>query len=431
MKKSLLCTILLLVVALLAYAQAGSKSPYSQYGLGALNDQSQGISRGMNGVGLALRKGDISNALNPASYSAIDSLTMLFDVAMSGEVTNYKERGASVNAKGASFEYFTGTFRLHKNLGMTFGLLPYSDIDYEYSTSQYLDSNNGTIQENYTGSGGLHQALLGVGWKIVKPLSVGVNMAYLWGKQDKSVASVSTTYINSLSKTYSALFNSYSIQFGLQWEQPLSKNDMLTLGATYTLGHTLNSNANCVIVNTNSATSKRDTTSFVVENGFAIPHTIGIGLGLNHKESLFVGADFTMQKWGSIDYPDYDADQGTYTKKSGLLKDRYKVSLGADYVPNAMSRSYFSRVHYRLGAGFATPYFKVNGQDGPKELSVSAGFGLPLQNSWNSRGNMKPVLNISAQWVRSSATDLITENTFRINLGLTFNERWFAKWKVN
>lgn len=431
MKKSLLCTILLLVVALLAHAQAGSKSPYSQYGLGALNDQSQGISRGMNGVGLALRKGDISNALNPASYSAIDSLTMLFDVAMSGEVTNYKERGASVNAKGASFEYFTGTFRLHKNLGMTFGLLPYSDIDYEYSTSQYLDSNNGTIQENYTGSGGLHQALLGVGWKIVKPLSVGVNVAYLWGKQDKSVASVSTTYINSLSKTYSALFNSYSIQFGLQWEQPLSKNDMLTLGATYTLGHTLNSNANCVIVNTNSATSKRDTTSFVVENGFAIPHTIGIGLGLNHKESFFVGADFTMQKWGSIDYPDYDADQGTYTKKSGLLKDRYKVSLGADYVPNAMSRSYFSRVHYRLGAGFATPYFKVNGQDGPKELSVSAGFGLPLQNSWNSRGNMKPVLNISAQWVRSSATDLITENTFRINLGLTFNERWFAKWKVN
>ncbi len=431
MKKSLLCTILLLVVALLAHAQAGSKSPYSQYGLGALNDQSQGISRGMNGVGLALRKGDISNALNPASYSAIDSLTMLFDVAMSGEVTNYKERGASVNAKGASFEYFTGTFRLHKNLGMTFGLLPYSDIDYEYSTSQYLDSNNGTIQENYTGSGGLHQALLGVGWKIVKPLSVGVNVAYLWGKQDKSVASVSTTYINSLSKTYSALFNSYSIQFGLQWEQPLSKNDMLTLGATYTLGHTLNSNANCVIVNTNSATSKRDTTSFVVENGFAIPHTIGIGLGLNHKESLFVGADFTMQKWGSIDYPDYDADQGTYTKKSGLLKDRYKVSLGADYVPNAMSRSYFSRVHYRLGAGFATPYFKVNGQDGPKELSVSAGFGLPLQNSWNSRGSMKPVLNISAQWVRSSATDLITENTFRINLGLTFNERWFAKWKVN
>ena len=431
MKKSFICTILLLAVALLAHAQAGSKSPYSQYGLGALGDQSQGFSRGMNGVGLALRKGDVANSLNPAAYSAIDSLTMLFDVAMAGEVTNYKERGASVNAKGASFEYITGTFRLRKDMGMTFGLLPYSNIDYGYSTSQYLDSNNGTIQENYTGSGGLHQAFLGIGWRVAGPLSVGANVSYLWGKQEKTVSSASTTYINSLSKTYSALINSYNVQFGLQWEQRLSRKDVLTLGATYTLGHSLNANANCMIVNTNSATSNRDTTSFVVENGFAIPHTFGFGLGLTHKSSLFVGADFTMQKWGSIDYPDYDADKGLYVKKGGLLKDRYKVSLGADFVPNDMSRSYLNRVHYRVGVGFATPYIKVNDKDGPKEFSVSAGFGLPLQNSWNTRGNMKPVLNISAQWVRSSATDLITENTFRINLGLTFNERWFAKWKVN
>lgn len=431
MKKTSICTILLLAVALLANAQPGSKSPYSQYGLGALGDQSQSFSRGMNGVGLALRKGNISNTLNPASYSAIDSLTMLFDIAMAGQVTNYKEHGTSVNAKGATFEYIVGTFRLRKNVGMTFGILPYSTIDYEYSTSQFLDNTNGTIGENYTGSGGLHQAMLGVGWRIVKPLSVGVNVAYLWGKQNKTVSSSSTTYINSLSKNYNALFNSYNVQVGLQWEQPLSRKDALTIGATYTLGHTLNANANCLIINTNSATSNRDTTTFVVENGFAIPHSFGIGLGYSHGESLFVGADATLQKWGNIDYPDYDAEKGLYVKKSGLLKDRYQVNVGADYVPNTMSRNYFNRVHYRVGAGYTTPYYKVNGQDGPKELSISAGFGLPLQNSWNVRGNMKPVLHISAQWTRSAATDLITENTFRINIGLTFNERWFAKWKVN
>ncbi|MDE5551288.1 MAG: hypothetical protein K2I99_08090, partial [Bacteroidaceae bacterium] len=71
--------------------------------------------------------------------------------------------------------------------------------------------------------------------------------------------------------------------------------------------------------------------------------------------------------------------------------------------------------------------YKVNGQDGPKELSVSAGFGIPLANSWNNRS----VLNVSAQWVNMSADNLIRENTFRINIGLTFNERWFAKWKVD
>ena len=431
MKRTSICVLLLLAAALVANAQTGSKSPYSQYGLGTLEDQSQGFSRGMNGVGIALRRGNIANTLNPAAYSAIDSLTMIFDVDMAGHITNYKENGVSVNAKGASFEYIVGTFRLRKNVGMTFGVLPYSTIDYEYATSQFLDNTNGTITEQYTGTGGLHQLMLGVGVRLLKPLSVGVNVSYLWGKQNKNVSSSSTTYINSLSKNYNALINSYNLQFGAQWEQPLSRKDLFTIGATVGIGHTLGADANCMIVNTNSSTSLRDTTAFVVENGFAIPWTYGLGLGYSHGERLFVGADVTFQKWGSIDYPDYDSDLGYYVKKGGLLSDRWKVNVGADYVPNAMSRRYFNRIHYRLGAGFATPYYKINGQDGPKEVSISAGFGFPLQNSWNVRGNMRPVLNISAQWARTAATGLITENAFRINIGLTFNERWFAKWKVN
>jgi hypothetical protein len=47
-------------------------------------------------------------------------------------------------------------------------------------------------------------------------------------------------------------------------------------------------------------------------------------------------------------------------------------------------------------------------------------------NAYNNRSS----LNISAQYVNNSAAGLIKENTFRINIGLTFNEKWFAKWKV-
>ena len=239
MKRTSICVLLLLAAALVANAQTGSKSPYSQYGLGTLEDQSQGFSRGMNGVGIALRRGNIANTLNPAAYSAIDSLTMIFDVDMAGHITNYKENGVSVNAKGASFEYIVGTFRLRKNVGMTFGVLPYSTIDYEYATSQFLDNTNGTITEQYTGTGGLHQLMLGVGVRLLKPLSVGVNVSYLWGKQNKNVSSSSTTYINSLSKNYNALINSYNLQFGAQWEQPLSRKDLFTIGATVGIGHKL------------------------------------------------------------------------------------------------------------------------------------------------------------------------------------------------
>jgi hypothetical protein len=83
-------------------------------------------------------------------------------------------------------------------------------------------------------------------------------------------------------------------------------------------------------------------------------------------------------------------------------------------------------MHYRFGAGYATPYYNINGDNGPKEISVSTGVGIPLKNAYNNRS----VLNVSAQWIQTSAKDMITENTFRINIGITFNERWFAKWKI-
>ena len=76
---------------------------------------------------------------------------------------------------------------------------------------------------------------------------------------------------------------------------------------------------------------------------------------------------------------------------------------------------------------YTTPYLIINGQDGPKEYAVSAGFGIPLMNIWNNRS----ILNVSGQWVRMDAGSLLKENIFRINIGITFNERWFMKWKVD
>ena len=37
-------------------AQSGTNSPYSQYGLGVLSEQTSGFNRGMNGVGLGFHE---------------------------------------------------------------------------------------------------------------------------------------------------------------------------------------------------------------------------------------------------------------------------------------------------------------------------------------------------------------------------------------
>ena len=434
MKKMIVCGLVAasMFVTTAARAQSNTQSstfsPYSQYGLGILADQSQGFNRGMAGTGIGLRNGTLVNTLNPASYSAVDSLTMLFDAGMSLRFTNFKEGNTSVNASKGTFDYAVGLFRIRRHFGVSFGLLPFSDVGYNYTTSSYLNTTIGRITETFDGKGGLHQAFVGAGWNPVKPLSIGVNFAYLWGSYTRSATSSATVTVNSLSKTYKASVSNYTLTLGMQWQQKINRFNRVTLGATWGLGHKLNADPSCNIVNTNTSTMVSDTTAFTIKNGLELPNSIGAGLAWEHKQKLTIAADFTLQQWGKVRYPEYDETWKTYRLLSGRLKDRTRVSVGADFVPDANNRrNYLKRVHYRIGASYTTPYYKVNGQDGPEEMSVSAGLGLPLQNAWNNRS----VLNVSAQWVRSSAKDLITDNTFRISVGLTFNEKWFDKWRIN
>lgn len=123
MRKLILAT-LLLGSTLMVNAQSGTNSPYSQYGLGVLSDQTSGFNRGMNGVGLGFHEHNQVNYLNPASYSNIDSLSFILDAGISGQITNFNENGVKKNAKNANFEYVVAGLRVAKHVGVSFGILP-------------------------------------------------------------------------------------------------------------------------------------------------------------------------------------------------------------------------------------------------------------------------------------------------------------------
>ena len=424
MNKTLACLVLA-TMTLTATAQSGTNSPYSQYGVGDITDQSVGFNKGMNGVGLAMRRGNEVNPMNPASYSSVDSLSMIFDAGLSGQITNFNENGNRLNAKSGGFDYAVGLLRAFRHVGVSFGVIPYSNIGYKYATLTTLNDIKSTtnVQSTYEGKGGLHQLYIGAAWNFVKPLSVGFNLSYLWGDINRSVSTSSSSAINNLAKEYSTEVSSYKLEFGIQYEQPLSKMDKLTLGATFSPSHKLGADPICRIINKKTV-GKSDTTTLKISNGLSLPTTFGLGLAYSHGYNFRAGADFMMQKWGKVDFP---AEDGTgYSLQSGLLKDSYRMNAGMEWVPNPMGRSIHERIRYRLGVGYATPYYYINGKEGPKEFSASIGFGIPIMNGYNTRS----VLNISGQYVHRSADNLIKENTFRINIGLTFNERWFAKWKV-
>lgn len=425
MNKRYFVSLLTGVMFLSANAQVSSTlSPYSQYGMGVLADQSQGFNRGMGGVAYGLRSGNIVNMKNPASYSAVDSLTMLLDVGVTGQITNYKEGSKSLNSKTGNFDYAVASFRVLPKVGVAVGVVPFSNIGYTYNHTEKVSSTASTA--TYSGDGGFSQAFFGAGWEFAKGFSVGANISYFWGKYSKTIPVVSSESNSStITRVYSTNVSSYKLDLGAQWQQLVTKKDLLTIGVTAGLGHQLHGDADLQIINTNSSSSSSTERNFSVADAFKLPHMLGVGASIMHNHSLTIAADYTFQKWSDIDYPVFDNTK--YEMKGGIYQNRHQLAAGVDWEPNPLGRKFLQLVHYRLGVSYATPYYKIGTQDGPSEMTVSAGFGIPIYNSWNNRS----ILNISAQWVRNSASGFVKENTFRINIGLTFNERWFAKWKVD
>ena len=414
---------------LFAAAQSGTNSPYSQYGLGVLSDQTSGFNRGMNGVGLGFHEHNQVNYLNPASYASIDSMTFIFDAGISGQVTNFNENGVKKNANNSNFEYVVAGFRLFRHLGMSFGVLPFTNVGYNYTSTGYVNKEDRDVSysNTFNGSGGLHQVYVGAGWAPMKGLAVGANVSYVWGDINRYVAnSYSNSYYKTLTRTYATRVSSYKIDLGVQYTHQIRKNDWMTVGVTFSPGHNLGASADMSLISSNAQDNTTDTTTFSIDKAYKLPNMYGAGLMWNHNNQLKVGLDYTLQQWGNLGYPSYENNK--YYLKDGVYKDRHKFNIGAQYCKG--TRGFFNQVEYRAGVSYATPYYKLNvGHglvDGPKELSVSAGFGIPIRNQYNTRS----MFNISGQWVRSSAKDLIKENTFRINIGFTFNEDWFKKWKM-
>lgn len=405
-------TVLLLAVAMgcgAAQAQIVT-TPYSKMGYGMLNDNVSSIQRSMGGVGYAMEGGRIINVMNPASYADVDSLTFLWDVGIDLSNLWSKENGKQGYNFGAGLDYLTGHFKVSKGLGASFGLLPYSSVGYAYGG----DIVGGS--ESRSGNGGLNQLYLGVGYEPVKNLSVGLNIAYLFG------TTLNTTLISSNSSSYftrNMKVRDWNTQVGIQYSLPLFKNrDRLTVGATFQPkksyhGHTWGTRYD-------TQDSKVDTIGYTSMKGnYEQPYSIGVGVSymLNHR--LTIEADYTFQKWSSAKYTPIGGIEAQDTK----FDDRWKLALGMQYTPNKRG-SYFGAMSFRAGAFFNHDYMLFD-QSHLRDYGLSVGVGLPAPGS-------KTTINLGVEWRHREATpvSLISENYLNITIGVNFNELWFWKSRI-
>lgn len=411
----------------------GTISSYSRFGLGVLNDQANGFNKSMGGAGVGVRIGNRINTLNPASYSAIDSLSLIADVGMSGSFGRMKQGTTSVGVNNASLDYVHLGMHIGKKLGLAVGFMPYTSIGYDFSSPEITvteDANTTqsiTNSNTYRGSGGLNQTYIGLGWKAFGNFSIGANVSFLWGQynhymvpQFKEGGTSSDSY-NSTIKNYYASLKTYKIDLGVQYPIRLTPQDWLHLGATAGIGHKIAQDASLMLY-----TTKGDTTTYTASKAFDLPYTFAFGAAWQHKNTLLVAADVHHERWADCRMPVETV--GDYVPLKGYYNNRTKIALGAQWTPNPLVKAYWKRIQYRAGMNFSTPYLKVNGEDGPYEMRMGIGAGLPITNKKNNRS----VVNVGLQWLRRSASGagMIKEDYFVINLGVTFNERWFMKYKI-
>jgi len=417
-KNRIVCALAAVTICIASLAQNNTNSPYTRYGLGEIRDPGFGRSQAMGGIGYGVRDRMTINPANPASYSAIDSMTFLFDFGISGLTSRFSDATGSKNTRNGNLDYLALEIPLGKFLGASVGIMPYSASGYNYtvSGSERLAGIGDTLNttQNFSGKGGITQLYGGLSVKLFNHVALGVNAIYLFGSNEYdrtlSVTDISdaTRTTHSTSEYIVIDVNSFNVRLGGQYFANIGTKHAFTIGAMFEPKMNLHGSYNMLVLGLDS-TIKSPTSHY-----FETPMQIGAGVSYTYDKRLTVGADFLMQQWA----------KAKYFGQTGVLNNRTKISLGGEYIDNPFGKTYLQRMSFRAGANYSNSYVNVNGYS-PTQTAFTCGLGFPLRAS-------KSVINTSFEYgiVGKATTYSIRENYFRFTLNLTLDEMWFFKRKL-
>ncbi len=164
--------------AILVTAQVNTGSPYSRFGLGEIRQPGFTSNISMGGAGIALRTSNLINYINPASYSALDSLSFIFDFGVNSSSTKYYTNEAESQLNNYNIDHIAIAFPITKWWKSAVGVTPYSSIGYNIKV-QNLIPVIGVTDYYYQGDGGLSKFFIGNSFNPLSRLSLGFNLSYI------------------------------------------------------------------------------------------------------------------------------------------------------------------------------------------------------------------------------------------------------------
>lgn len=418
-----------LLFSLVSFAQEGTSSPYSFYGIGDVRFRGTIENRSM--AGLAIVPDSIHiNLQNPAMYSSL-KLTS-FSVGGTFSANQLKTNQKDEKAQRTTLDYLAVGIPL-KKLGLGFGLIPYSSVGYNIRNSVFLNENRNRTDNFYKGSGGLNKVFFGFGYQLAKNFSIGADVQYNFGKID--TRSLSTQFALNSSNVYeqvqystretnSSTASGVNFNTGLSYNTKLYKSVSLFSSLTYSPEATITLNNERFIAIVQSANGILDTVDDEVEIQVAntklkMPSKFSFGLGIGDTKKWIVGTELTFQGTSNFGNRFNDIDNVTYENAT-------RFTVGGYYIPNYKSfTNYFERIVYRGGFRFENTGLVINNQP-IEDAAVTLGLGLPLRGAFS---NVNVGFELGNRGTQKGG--LVREHYMNFSIGLSLNDRWFQKRKYD
>lgn len=404
------------------YAQDGTVSPYSYFGVGDLRAGST-IENQMMG-GLSLYTDSIHISLkNPAGYGKLRLTT--YTAGLSHKEISLNSFTEQEKSSVTNLEYLAIGFPLSPKISAGLGLRPFSSVGYDV-LQETVNSNGDDVTNLYSGSGGINQVFFSIGFEAAKNLNLGASVNYNFGSLENETVQQIDGLQFGTRETQGSKVGGYDFVYGLTYTPRIGKKHTLFTSAV------INTQMNLISENEQTIGSFSQSTGATIEEldvdlqaqglkntELKIPTIATFGLGFGEDKKWFLGAEYSFQQLSTFENRFLKIQNQEYT-------DASSYALGAFYIPDYTSfGSYFKRVTYRAGLRYDFSGVVVNEKE-IQNFGITFGLGLPLGGNFSN-------LNLGFEWGKrgTTAADLIEEKYFRVNIGLSFNDRWFQKRKIN
>lgn len=411
------------------YAQDGTVSPYSFFGIGDLRTSGTVENQMMGGIAVYADSIHL-NLRNPAAYAqlGLDVLDnqgfVVYTAGISNKQFRLRDFTSEETSSVTNIDYLSLGFNVKKNLGMGFGIMPLSSKGYSFVEERTDGTASST--DIFNGTGGLNRVYYSIGYEIVRNLSIGATINYNFGTlETERFQQIEGVNFGSFDRRSSRV-NGFDFNYSAIYTMPIKEK--------YTFHSSLRVNTQGNLVSKNqrsigslSIDSGADIEELVLDleadnlknTEFKIPTTTTVGLGFGKNRKWFIGGEYGFQGLSNFENPFLGVDNIVY-------EDASSFAFGGFITPDIDSfTSYFKRITYRAGLRLDQTGMVVS--DVPiNNFGITFGVGLPLGGFYSN-------LNLGVELGRRGTTraDLIEESYLKINVGLSLNDRWFQKRKIN